>query len=121
LRVALGQNDARLSQGRFLPREILWISGGPAHESYDHQVPPGFDRDLARLLNDRYDFTGGICMRSISKDHIQEDDRRLRIGGFFDEPFISQSVIDHRMGPSAREHIVTQIDDGVRATRPDIL
>ena len=60
-------------------------------------------------------------MGAISEHHIQQDHRRLGIPGLFENAFIAQSVIDHRMGTPAREDVVAEIDDRMPPAGPDVL
>ena len=59
-------------------------------------------------------------MRSISKDHVQQNHSHLGIAGFLEHALIAQSVIDHGMGTPTGEEIVAQINDRMPPTGPDV-
>ena len=115
-----GQDHAGLAQRRLLPRQILRIGRGAADEA-DHRQPAPGRRGLGDGGGDRRgDLAGRIGVRAVAEHDVEQDHRGLRIARLRGEAFVRSRVVDHRMRPAAREHVVAEIDQRVPLAAPDI-
>ena len=60
-------------------------------------------------------------MRAIAEHHVEQDHRDFGVGGFRQQALVAQPVVDHRVRPAAREHVVAEVDDGVAERLPGVL
>ena len=92
-----------------------------ADEADDAEVAPRLGRPGDRLTHDRGDLGRRVGMRAIAEHDVEQDDRGPGIARLIDDAFVAQTMVDHRMRPAAREHVVAEIDKRMGAALPDIV
>ena len=94
---------------------VMEVVENPAGSgNYSDAVIGGFSTGDFHCFSDgRHQSTSRVGVRAVAQDQIQQNHCCLGISRFLHDPIIAEPEVEHRVGPSNRELVFTEVDADV--------